>query len=915
MAVKFGFQQGARVVMSMGATSVDVAEYGVAPQLTEFTASGARMNLIDAPIDPQSVSAGRAVARADGKTFFDARSLLDAQTVTAETITGDPVVINVAAAQQKKGHVSGDFYYLPVGGDNRFICEPGQRHRKWHLTKAPTGLTKAQVAANAGVAEGVVTAAWLLDRLQYGGTEATAIHADHFYPMLRDYLGGDAILGRSDHWMLERGYDYTNLVWAWLRGEDERHPLKIGAWGTGADPVVRFVDNYLHLHYAVVQDVKSAREGVKAMYGFSVIFDHINVGITIDVDNNSFVTIRECKALNAWWATPNQTEVNGNGDTVWTPQGRNYISCIFGGYSDYILIDGFQGDHAGWGEGYDPGGSPLQPQPPTMFSHNIYLSANVVDAEIRDSLLTRASACGTQLRGGVRLSGNWFIDNNILSNSQSQTGNLHFVNCLDNIGFGAGSKHANSSIGEKAGGFHWSGLQTSAKGNVIAHHANPEDEAEKTARPGAQVPAVQVGSTPVINDTRVRNWGGSNVNITGLDTAVLDLTTAQRAAGMLMGQATATVPQLVSHVFGVDSVAGEVRKARKWVRSRFGFSEPTRTTPANLVFTPDVSLDGFRWDNHYNWNTDDLPGTHVADSADLAGHFVRFGAATSDIASLKTGGGTLDASSGRLKIGSLLDAAKVSVRRAGQVWIANAAHRLSVDAMCGRVALTGTTANLDLYALGHAEALLGPNCTVQSDSAMVLNGPEVRVGWDGTGTAALTIAGKLEFRRGLILTVSNTSMTRIRHVYCQIGKTVTGSVSGFKGKISGVDRTDRRGGNYRVYVTDLTGTPVAGDVFEIAPARGTDPDVIQTLTVASVVSASLPQLRRFRSGAIGTGLVEPTVTATVTLASTAQVVVSQTGLAAGTYDLTGPGVTVVNQGATLPAGVSVTGGKLVLAVA
>ncbi|MGN7871058.1 hypothetical protein [Paracoccus sp. 22332] len=50
-------------------------------------------------------------------------------------------------------------------------------------------------------------------------------------------------------------------------------------------------------------------------------------------------------------------------------------------------------------------------------------------------------------------------------------------------------------------------------------------------------------------------------------------------------------------------------------------------------------------------------------------------------------------------------------------------------------------------------------------------------------------------------------------------------------------------------------------------------------------------------------------------AAGSQVVISNRNLLpTGTYELTGPGITVVNNGATLPAGVSVTGGKLVLEV-
>ena len=95
----------------------------------------------------------------------------------------------------------------------------------------------------------------------------------------------------------------------------------------------------------------------------------------------------------------------------------------------------------------------------------------------------------------------------------------------------------------------------------------------------------------------------------------------------------------------------------------------------------------------------------------------------------------------------------------------------------------------------------------------------------------------------------------------------------------------------------------------------TNEDIDKIATVGSVLSAGIPMLQRFRSGAIGDGLTEPTVTASLVLAAGSQVVITrQDLLAPGSYDLTGPGVTVTDEGATLPAGVSVTGGKLVLVV-
>ncbi|QIR84998.1 hypothetical protein [Paracoccus sp. AK26] len=888
----------------------EIAAHGVPQEVAEFAAYGARINILEAEIT--GPSAGRAAPRGPGQTTLNLMDTTTAQTLSAAIAGGGQAEIHVQAAAQKRGHPSGEHMWLPLGVDDRFICEPGVKHRKWYLSKSPTALTKAQIAGDAGVAESVVTAQWLLTRPQYGGTEQTAINAN-MHEMLRTGIG---VNGRSDHWFLERGYDYTNLDWGGFGGQDELHPVKVAAWGTGADPVVRIWSNSVMLPYSVVQDVKAVRmyagnhQSLQAWFGYGAIYDHIDVGYSVDFQWTTFFTIREATILSAYKDFPLKID-NGK----WLANG-NHVAGVYAFETDSILIDSCEIDHPGWKDGYDYNGDATMPHPVSKYSHCVYLQTGTLDVTVRYCLLSRAAAGGFQMRSGLQAEGNLMVDNNVQAAINSFSGQDQFNNFLDNVAFSAGYRR----VAYEEGGFNWGydvkGPQSSMVGNVIAHRANPDDPAEMAAKPnGSWAYGVNLEFPHLVEDTQAWKWSTSVParNVEGIDPVVLDQTTIQRFTGIKLGKTFGTIPELVAHVAAASSIGNIVREAVRWTKDRFGTPIPSRTTPADLVFYPDPRIEGFRWDNRYNWSTKDLPGANIADTVDLGGNFVRFGNTNADIAALESNGGLLDVVSGKLEIGALSDAAEMIIRKAGQVWVGASDQPLSVEAVGGRLALEGAASNLDLYAGGQAQALLGPNCTVLVGKSLVVSGQRARVGWDGTGTAALTIGGKLEFRRGVEVTTSDGGQEKIRFVYKHIGQQVTGSISGFTGRVAAVERASGRAETYKVWFDDVVGTPQAGDVFTVQPLR--KPDGTETkhnITIGSVNSMGVTPLQPFRSGSVGDGLTDPTVTATVTLASTAQIVIPA-GLPS--QDLTGPGVTVVNEGATLPGGVTLTGGKLIYTAA
>ena len=910
MKIDFNFAPDTKVTLAANGQTESVDLWSRAHKL--FEGHAGRVNVYDAPMS--APSAGRAVLRSDGQTTVD---LLDQTGPVEVTVTLDndrKGIIRAAPRAQQRGMHSGLFYWLAQEADGRFRIEPGRRHRKVYVSASARAMTRAMIAAHAGVSEATVTGAWLAARPQYGGTEAMAIAMDAFN-LLKTALWGGTKDGRSDWLMLERGYSY-GLQWpADMKGESELHPLVVDAWGTGSRP---------HLTASSAQWIKPGPrflafrnvqiKKAQPWYSYGTIFENCRMSEDEnDLSRSGMITLREVAIHDIHRST-----VEPAGATHWAAH-LNRKSGLYAGDFYNLMIDGCLCDMNGWKEGYDYARSAARPHPPSMYSHGFYLQYGSHGVHVRDSLFSRNASQGLQNRSGGQFERNLFLDNNIAAGLHAGTdlGPVHhFNNVIDQVVYGAGYKRVNDS----EGGFNW-GLDVSGKmvghiGCVVAHLADPDNPTEVSQRPVAGQP-YNPGTLYTGNDIQVFNWPGKpNEHVEGLDETVLMQTTIQRFAAQELGKPSASIDDLVDYLRDApdgNSIGRTVREAIQWTKARFGRPILDRTTPANLVFRPDPRTDGFRWDNRLNWSTQDLPGLNIADSVDLDGHSPLFGTLDSDIASLTSGGGTLDVTSGRLTLGGLGDALDATVRLSGQLWLGATTHPATIRANGGRVNLTGSVSNLALEARGNAEVLLGPDATVPAGKALVLSGQRVMAGWDGTGSATLTVAGTLEFRAGIAIATAGPAWGQHRLELGRRIKTATAEATIADYENRGSDATNR------TWLTDLTGTPQPGETFVYGVAVLVDnkvnQDADQIATVGSVLSAGIPMLQRFRSGAIGDGLTEPTVTASLVLAAGSQVVITrQDLLAPGSYDLTGPGVTVTDEGATLPAGVSVTGGKLVLVV-
>lgn len=898
-----------------------VAEWGKGATTPSIAAFAGRMNSFT---DLASVEGLKVLARADGTTGLDLLERSEGGTYPAKLKNGQAVTIEIVPRAQKRGHASGIHYWLPTDAQGRFKSEPGQRHRKVYVSGAPSALTRAAIAASAGVSESTVTGPWLNARPQYGGTPDQAVDNAVFELILDDLAGGGK-QSRSDWYLFERGYSYSFSRPQYWRGEDELHPVVFGAWGTGAHPQTSgFSWTGLAPRYMLIRDLEF--DIFNPRFGYGIILENCRVSGTSESQLRDLVmaTWKEVVLCDVAKSQP------GSGRTYWDGS-NDRISGVFGSFAYNFMMSGCVVDLCGWAEGYNFNRSAEFPMAPSDRNHGVYITFNSKDIHIRDSLISRNSSCGFQIRCGGQYERNLFVENNIQAAIHSAT-NLgpvnQFSNFVDSVVFGAGYKKVVSYQGGINWGYDVTGYQTSMIGNIVSHLANPDDPVEIAERSHADRPEWS-GSRPytsetarlLFNNTQVYNWlynsDGSrrNENVEGLNDTILNQTTIQRYGDTQLGLTNATSAAVIEHIKAAPSIEAAVKSAIGWSKSRFGRPIPSRAAPENLVFIPDPRTDGFRWDNRRNWTTSTLPGVNAADTVDLAGNVVRFGTLTADIASLTFNGGNLDVTSGLLKMGTIIDEAKISVGYSGQLSVGGSTQPLRIDATCGRTVMTGTVTQLDMAADAKAQVLLGPNVTVPVGKKLALGGPRVRVGWDGTGTRTLTVAGTLEFTAGIVATI-NDALYKHRTVHP--GSPLLASDSGLTAMLSDFEEWSKS--TSRLHLYRLSALPQVGEKLTVGSVDevhdSADYPILSIVNVTGILSRSLPQLSVFRSGMIGDGMIDPTATASLILAAGSIVVITGRDLLLpGIYDLTGPGVTVTNNGATLPTGVTLSDGRLVLTIA
>lgn len=671
------------------------------------------------------------------------------------------VNLEVTSPSQAAGWGTGaDQYMLETDANDNLVVETGDNHREVYVSASADALTVADIAAREGISRSAVDGEWLAAHPEYGSNPDMALAQDAGAMLWAQLTRADLGAEPGSHWLrFEKGYSYdgfgeshADLFPHGIQGEDELHPIVITSYGQGEQPVIEAFQRAFHDEFAniVVRDLHFTDRielvGPDGTDSKNIIFDSLTFSEDGEISAQQMdgITLRNSTFAN----TGEDTPVNGNN---WQPSpDRDY--GVYSSNSSGVLIENNTFVHIGWGDGYDPNGDGDFPQPPSMFTHNIYMQHSVRDLTFRDNISAEASSYGIQFRSGGFAEDNLFFENNnglmVRGGDWQGTGPAgNFTLLSGNVVTSAGYKDANS-IGSLAMGITNNALDTTLIDNIVAHQTDPNDPGALEDQPSSHG-GLNNDFVPFYDDTIVHNWYGSNAvkwgmvddlqkNTGGLDIDLLNDTTITNLARTLLNDPRADAGDLADWITENDVSADELNA---YFQEAFGVLQGTRTSAEEIRFIPNEIGDGVRWDNRINWSTEDLPGTVAGDGVDLGGNWVVYGG-NHTIRALGFGdGGQLDISNGRLDVNARTYAEGnggfVNLSSAGQFWLGTGhigAATLNVSLDGGRFANTGViTGNVDLF-VDDGQALLsadGGDFTLGAGESLVVRGADAQVGFDG----------------------------------------------------------------------------------------------------------------------------------------------------------------------------------------
>ena len=384
---------------------------------------------------------------------------------------------------------------------------------------------------------------------------------------------------------------------------------------------------------------------------------------------------------------------------------------------------------------------------------------------------------------------------------------------------------------------------------------------------------------------------------------------------------------------------------------------PEPTGPVTCTFQPASEAPPKRADIDRNWLTGHLP--RDGDSIEINDDGIEWNGMTVDAPAVDLGplADNFTIYGGKLKTASLTaDAAHTVVVDGGKLEIGGrTGSPIHIRNEEGEVILNNSLTDIGVSNRWGSLAILaqeGETFTLPSGSELNVYGSPVhdnqyakRVGVDGFagGTASIVINGELNFRPGVWMRLSGTTPgSKLLGIRGGVNPVVAtdsllpndGDIITSSGGASGVVRrllnTSPSGGNrdWWIYVTDVTGGTFAdGETLSAttlymreiyAEGTGTFATIngapsVSMSCIGEVKSGRGPQVGELPSGFDAEGrCADPNVVSQLTLGAGATVAADTTGLAPGTYDLID--VDVLTPGASLPAGLSIVGNRLVLTV-
>ena len=682
--------------------------------------------------------------------------------------------LNVIEGLQDRGWATGESHYmLETDANDRVIVEHGDDHTKVYVSGSERALSLDDIAALEGMSVDQITGDWLLNHSTYGQSEDTALAEDAGTLLWQE--AAPRWYGNSNWLMLERGYTYdelceendgrdARLIQYGTSGDSELNPVFIGAWGEGDRPEItnRFMTELADSSNVVIQDIHFSG-GIFLLNAHNFVFDNVLVtGSGASAQDSSGITFRNSEFLDI------HTEEPADGGDTWQPH-INKNTALYSNYTDGILLENLFFDRIGWEEDYHVDGSAEGGQPPSQYSHNIYLGHDIEDLTLRDTITMRAASYGAQMRSGGFFEDNLFLDNNaqltFLGGDYQDAGPIGHYTLMSNNVITSGAHKVAPQIGGLTLGVIDGGQLTTLVDNIITHLSDPNNPDELDYKTWTH--SSLISENAFYDDTIVWNWEAQQngapsellikeQNVEGLDPDVLDQTTIQLFAAQLLGNPDATITDLANYLRA--QAGGELDEVVdadliiNFFQTGFGITPDIRDVEATLRFVPNELGDGIRWDNRMNWDTDDLPGTQDGDSVDLGGNHVVFGSNVA-IDTLDFGeGGALNVYGGKLTVeggmkateaGQIADATggHLNVEGAGQAWI-NGSDGSDIDVTLagGRFVNTGDMSGADLTASGGQTILAtdGAEFDVSDGHRLTVEGSDAKVGFDGaTGGMAI----------------------------------------------------------------------------------------------------------------------------------------------------------------------------------
>lgn len=665
----------------------------------------------------------------------------------------------VTASPQALGWGSGDHYMLRTDDNDAVIIEHGDNHRKVHISGSPTALGIADIAAIEGLSADKITPGWLAQNERYGATPDMALD-QQAGGMLWQQITNNWNVGPVSNWLLlERGYSYDDTMGPVLHpsqaSESELHPVLIGAYGEGPKPVldsIIYAGGLTKTQNFVVRDIEVG-EGIKMFEAQNVLFENItSKGNGLGIQKSEGVTLRYSDFTDVFKETPNSASPE-----YWAAHLNRTTATYISETKDILMENNFY-DHSGWADDFRRDGHTSGGQPPSMFSHNIYLQYNTSNVTFRDNISMRAASFGAQFRGGAYIEDNVFLDNNAAVNFLG--GNYldfgHFANYslfADNLVTSGAHKIGPEMVGGLTLGVNDTGRLSTLRDNIVAHLADPANPQEQAQKHVTHY-AIGVETEPYFNDTIVYNWGSgggggtkesaANANTGHLNPVLLDQTTIQTYAAQLLGRPNATIADLADYLRAHDpnpnAGISDAERIIQYFQDGFGMTYAAGPAPTQMRFIPNPLAEGTRWDNRMNW-ADDQPPQDGA-QVDLAGNWVQY-SGTTVLDSLNMGtDGRLALGNGYLEIANALETdganSAITISRAGQLVLNGFmdTDTLELNVSGGRFANAGHfggAVKLDASGGQSILALGGGQFDLTDGSQLKISGSKAKVGFDGVG--------------------------------------------------------------------------------------------------------------------------------------------------------------------------------------